>query len=459
MIEMWKKIFSLFLISFMIMPILTVRADRCILPISDVDVYGPGQKAIIAWNGTTERLILSTDLYSNRETLVLEILPLPSEPMIEKGDFKSFQKIQNLMVKNFPQDIFLGRESEKSLQIIFRERIGAHDITIVEARSADELYDFISEYIKYQKIKSPNESIINEKTKEVLRDYLSRGYNFWVFDLVNLYSEVKSIDPIIYEFKTPSLYYPMKVSTTAKGNTEIILYLITEETISEESIPSKMKLAQYFESDQIVQFQLSYDELDSIDNGISELFDIELLIHPSLPVAWLTAVKYEGELSELDIDLEIPPRPIHCRSIEVWTDKTQYDLGEAVAMTIDFTHLLPGCFEIETLHYHEIHLEIYDYNDQLVRSWQWSVGDDFRKTIKWRPPETSEYTLVASSWCNDMLEVEDQYFITVSDSIPPIPNIMQINSNIQWLLYGVIITISCILIGVGLTYLLLRRHK
>ena len=40
------------------------HADRCILPITDVDVYGPGQKAIIAWNGEVERLILSTDIYA-----------------------------------------------------------------------------------------------------------------------------------------------------------------------------------------------------------------------------------------------------------------------------------------------------------------------------------------------------------------------------------------------------------
>jgi len=456
---MWKKIFSLVLISFIMISIFPARADRCILPISDVDIYGPGQKAIIAWNGTTERLILSTDMYSSREALVLEILPLPSEPIVEKGDFKSFQKIQNLMVKNFPQDILLGRESEKSLQIIFHEQIGAHDITIVEARSTDELYDFIDEYLEYQKIGTSNKPVINEKTKEILQDYLARGYNFWVFDLVNLLSEVKSIDPIVYEFKTPSLYYPMKVSTTANGPTEIILYLITEEAINEDAIPSKIKLAQYFESDQIVQFQLSHNELASIDKGISELFDVELLIHPSLPVSWLTAVKYEGDLNELDFDLEIPPRPMPCRSIKVWTDKTQYDLGEVVSMTIDFTHLLPGCFEIETLHFHEILLEIYNSNNELTKSWRWSVEDDFKKTIKWRPPEASEYTLVASSWCNDMLEVEDQYFITVSESILPMPNLIQIDSNIQWLLYGVIIAIGCILIGVGLTYLLLRKHK
>jgi hypothetical protein len=36
-------------------------ADRCILPVTDADVYGPAQKAIIAWNGQLEYLILSTD--------------------------------------------------------------------------------------------------------------------------------------------------------------------------------------------------------------------------------------------------------------------------------------------------------------------------------------------------------------------------------------------------------------
>lgn len=71
-----------------------VHADRCILPITDADVYGPGQKAIIAWNGEVERLILSTDLYATADTKVLEVLPLPSEPSVSEGSFQSFQAVQ-----------------------------------------------------------------------------------------------------------------------------------------------------------------------------------------------------------------------------------------------------------------------------------------------------------------------------------------------------------------------------
>ena len=64
-----------------------VLADRGMVPITDVTVYGPGQKAIIAWDGKEEILILSTDVRASSDSQVLELLPLPSKPQIEKGDF------------------------------------------------------------------------------------------------------------------------------------------------------------------------------------------------------------------------------------------------------------------------------------------------------------------------------------------------------------------------------------
>ena len=47
-----------------------VSADRGMIPTSDVSVYGPGQKAIIAWNGEEEVLILSTDVYTSENSPV-----------------------------------------------------------------------------------------------------------------------------------------------------------------------------------------------------------------------------------------------------------------------------------------------------------------------------------------------------------------------------------------------------
>jgi hypothetical protein len=252
----------------------------------------------------------------------------------------------------------------------------------------------------------------------------------------------------------------MKVSATAKGQVEIILYLITPEGIGEDEIPAKMKLARYLPSDQVIQFQISHDDLAMIDKGISSLFESRPLVYPSFPAAHLTAIKYEGKLSDLDFDLEIPLRPVTCRSIKVDTDKTQYDVGETVKITLDFVHLMPGCFEIEVLHFHKIRLKVIDSSGGLIQSWQWNVNDDLHKTIKWKPVEKGEYIIMVSSWWDDeKQEVGDQSVITVSSIISPPPSSISVSSEVRWLLYGVIIAVICILLGSGLTYLLLRKHK
>jgi len=439
-----------------------IHADRCILPIADVDVYGPGQKAIIAWNGNTERLILSTDLYANRETKVLEVIPLPSEPTVEEGSFESFQAIQRVMMENLLK-VGVPPPPGRELEVVFHERIGAHDITVVKAISIEELLKLMLNYTEKAAVsRTPS---IQERTRLILEDYLTRGFNYWVFDLVDLYSTARSVEAIVYEFQSPVLYYPMKVSATAKGHTEIILYLITPELIEEESIPSKMRVASYLPSDKVIQFQVSHDELATIDKGISSLFPMPLVYPPS-PAAWFTAIKYEGDLSDLDFDLEIyrsietPPHRPPCRSIKVSTDKTQYNLGETVEIVVNYTHLLPECFEVMVVHFHQVRLEVLNSAGETIQSWQWKMKGDLRETVAWRPEKADNYTIRGSSWWNgETLEVKDQAAITVSSVTPTPPRVISVDSEVRWLIYGVIIAVVCIFLGATLAYLLVRKRE
>ena len=424
-----------------------VHADRCILPTADADVYGPGQKAIIAWNGEVERLILSTDLYASADTKALEVLPLPSEPSVHEGSFQSFQAVQQLMTNNLSRVLVPGKEPH-GFEIVFHDRIGAHDITVVKVTSTDELVNFILEYA--QKMGVSQIPSVDGKARNILQDYSTRGFNYWVLDFVDLYSTTKSIEPIVYEFRSPSLYYPLKVSATANGRTEVILYLITPEPIGEGDIPKKMRFARYQPIDQEIRFQLSSHNLSTIDSKLAELFPVA-----DSHAAWFTVVKYEGELSGLDFDFELSPRPTICRSIEVATDKTQYGTGEDVRITVHFSHLLPGCAEIQVVHFHRVLLEVRDSSGAELHSWQWETDGDISETVSWNTQEPNTYAITASSWWNgEKLEVEDQAAITVANEGPP--NLVWPNMEIQWLLYGVIIVIACILIGAGMAYLLLR---
>ncbi|MEM3060953.1 MAG: hypothetical protein QW265_00925, partial [Candidatus Bathyarchaeia archaeon] len=255
---------------------------------------------------------------------------------------------------------------------------------------------------------------------------------------------------------------PMKISSTAIGYTRIILYLITPEAIKEDSIPSKMQIARYSPSDQIIQFQVSHKELEMIDKGISLLFGPIPLVYPQPPAAWLTTIKYEGDLSDLDFDLGIHPpipEPIKCRSIKVNTNKAQYDLGEAVEINIHYVHLLPGCAEIQVLHYHEIRLEILDEDGNEVYNWAHRTQEDFYETIFWTPKKQGVYTITASSWWNgEKLEVSDEASVQVVSPKHPEPSIEPIDP-FRWILYGAILATVCILVGIVIAYFLLEKRS
>ncbi len=425
-------------------------ADRCILPISDADVYGPGQKAIVAWNGDVERLILSTDLYASADTKVLEILPLPSQPTVEIGQFESFQAVQQLMIANAPRALSKGLTG---LEITFHEKVGAHDITVVRVTSVDDLVRFALDYA--QKVGIGVLPAINRETTGILEDYLSRGFEYWVFDLVDIYSTMRSIEPIAYEFHSSSLYYPLKVSATAKGRADVTLYLITTWQITETEIPTKMRLAYYQSTEQVVQFQISSNDLTTIDAALSGLFLVA-----DGPAAWFTAAKYEGDLNDLDFDLEIPRQSVTCRSIDVTTDRSEYRIGDSVKINVHFTHLFPECAEIEVLHSHEIRIQVRTVDGSEIQSWTSRTDSDLTETVVWRTSEAGSYVISAGAWWDgSRLEVEDQTIITVLSSTPLLPPYVVYPDFVQWLVYGVTIAVICILIGVGVAYLLLRSKS
>ena len=284
-----------------------VLADRGMVPLSDVSVYGPGQKAIIAWNGEEEILILSTDVRASSNSQVLELLPLPSEPEIEKGDFASFEQVDKLIKKHFPSRLWdrsgkgeLGPPGE-GVEIVFHEKIGAHDITVVKAADSAELVRWAEEFLKEAGIEH---RISSPRLELVTGEYIARGINFFVFDLIEVSSEPKSIEPIVYRFDTAFLYYPLKISTLAEGWTDINLFLLTPQPPDLHWLPQGSELPQGMEigkfygrnGPEFIQFSVSEDELAAIDKSLANLLEGN---------AWLTAMSYHGDLAGLAKDLKL----------------------------------------------------------------------------------------------------------------------------------------------------------
>ena len=293
---MRKASIALIFIVLAVLTVSPVHGDRGLIPVSpDVSVYEPGQKAIIAWNGQDEILILSTDVTSSKQTLVLELLPLPSEPKVESASFQSFVEIQRLIWDEGAASYgrTLNEAKAASLEIVFNEKIGAHDITVVKATDTTELVDWMKNFLQANSI---TENVSLGEFEPAVEDYMGRGFRYYVLDLVTVTPEERTVDPILFHFETSFLYYPLLITSPVPGETKLTLFLLTNGKVENDYFPMEKALYQFTEGFKPIEFVLSKGELSKIDLRIGELFT---------DMAWLTALKYDGSLSWFTNDLMI----------------------------------------------------------------------------------------------------------------------------------------------------------
>jgi len=306
----------------------SASADRGLIPVvPDVSVYEPGQKAIVAWNGREEILILSTDVTSTEQTLVVELLPLPSEPKVEAASYSSFENIQALI---WSEGISLSYEMTEnqvrgaSVQIVFHEKIGAHNITVVRATDAAELVDWIEDVLKANNVA---QTFSLGDFEPAVEDYMGRGYRYYALDLVEVLPDVRSVDPILYRFDSSFLYYPLLITSPVPGDTEITLFLLTQGKVEKDYFPLNKMFYRFPEGVKSIEFALSKGELSKIDLRIGQLFS---------EMAWLTVLKYEGAPSFITADLMITEDAIVPETTPLQDVNVNVNLVFPAAMTVFF---------------------------------------------------------------------------------------------------------------------------
>ena len=274
-------------------------ADRGGIPFKPhVKIFEPNQRAMIAWNGTEQILLLSTDLKTSEPTEVLEVLPLPTEPKVTKGDLGTFRRATELINKKIrrppPPRAAKGRVGAPAApkrpagEVTFHKKIGAHDISVTHVLSTEGFIEWVEAYLKSKGVKNPT---IPGAMKKLITEYLREGFAWFVFDVVSLDEELKTHDAIQYRFKTKFLYYPMKISSTGSGHTSVELLILTPKLLSKfTGIPaSRVDLRHE-------PISITAGELKSLHSEMAALLghreDMKLRI-------W----RIQGELSSFDRDL------------------------------------------------------------------------------------------------------------------------------------------------------------
>jgi len=269
-------------------------SNRGMIPVNpNVKIFEPNQRAMIAWDGDEEILLLSTDLSASDSTMVLEVLPLPSEPQVKKGDLETFQKAIDLI--NTKIRVAFGKKNgdeervkTPSGEVTFHKKIGAHDISVTHLLDANGFIDWVNDYLKSIGIEK---DVISTEMKELIEEYIEDDFVWFVFDVISLGKETVTNEPIQYRFTTTFLFYPLKITSTGEGNTSIELLILTP------------RLLQNFPGLPIKRVKLKHDPIIITNNELKNLNEdmYNLLGHHEQMKLRIWEIK--GKLKLFDKDL------------------------------------------------------------------------------------------------------------------------------------------------------------
>jgi len=216
----------------------TALADRGSIPYKPgVRIFEPNQRAMIAWNGRQEILLLSTDLRASEPTKVLEVIPLPAEPKVNKGDVEVFRKATELINRKLPPPVARryerggakGTDRRPAGKITFHKKIGPHDISVAKVLDRRGFIRWVTEYLEKAGVENPK---IPAPLAEAIAEYLSDNYKWFVFDVVELGKETVTNDAIQYRFVSDCVYYPLRITRAEEGDTSIRLLVLTPRLLS-----------------------------------------------------------------------------------------------------------------------------------------------------------------------------------------------------------------------------------
>jgi hypothetical protein len=175
---------------------------------------------------------------------VLEVVPLPTEPKVKKGDVETFRRAATLINRKIRKPRTSraggghggGGAARPAGEVTFHKKIGAHDISVAHVLSTDGFIAWVEEYLGSLHVQNP---VIPPQMKSIIGEYLSEKSTWFVFDVISLDEVLSTGEAVQYRFKTKYLYYPMKVTQTVEGSTTVDLLILTPKLLSNFSgIPS-----------------------------------------------------------------------------------------------------------------------------------------------------------------------------------------------------------------------------
>ncbi len=240
--------------------------------VAEARVYRSYQRAVTAFDGREQILLLSSDLRADRPTKVLEVLPFPSRPEVTRGNEELFQKavqqIEGRLARQpAVQAVTEARRGDGRSSLpgapdaVFHERIEVSDTTVVRIVDPRQFIAWATEYLRASGVDDP---AIPVRLNFLVRDYLRDGFTWFVFNVIELGPETVARPSVQYRFATPRLYYPLRILGAESGDTTIHLVLVSPRLVRMPDLrPVRAVLLHQ-------PVGIDRDDLGYLDSGIAE---------------------------------------------------------------------------------------------------------------------------------------------------------------------------------------------
>jgi len=209
---------------------------RITVDATGVSVSESAQKAIILHNNVREVLILGTEMEAkgSAHAPIVRFIPFPAEPKVSLAPAGVFEKLGGLIKKYGLQYIEVfqskgpgGGVKGSGVEVLLAARLGQHDMTVIKVTDVRKFRAWVNGYFKAHKL--PVKASY-PKEEAIVAEYVKRGIVYFALDAVEL-GEKRFVDPVVYEFDSPSLYYPLLTSNSFGGKGEIELYIFAHTTL------------------------------------------------------------------------------------------------------------------------------------------------------------------------------------------------------------------------------------
>lgn len=240
------------LIAMLLLVPLGVSADGVYIPKAVLnsathaaDITEPTQKAVLVHFGGQERLILQVSYKGNVKEFAW-LVPTPSRPTLSKVGWPIFHQLHQATAPVYRYwlnaDELLatgggmmfakargGRVARPAVEVLEQRKIGFYDIAVLRASDSGALVGWLQD----------NCYAVTTRLTGVLDDYIRRG---WVFTAarINTGAEEEAKEPlsqgvlqsIQLEFPSRQPIYPLKISSLNKGNTEVLIYTVSDHRLT-----------------------------------------------------------------------------------------------------------------------------------------------------------------------------------------------------------------------------------